>query len=69
MTGCASPGRPRLVPTPEPFAIFQRQSMVTVLYQWNRLFHQIQVSQPPKNPLLPANDSDFPTNQGYAEGH
>lgn len=67
-TGCASPGQPRLMLSPESFVVFQRPRMVTILYAWNRLFRQINVGKPLKNPLLPATYADFPTRQGYAEG-
>jgi len=69
MTSCASPGQPRLMLTPKPFAILQRRSMITLVYQWNRLFRQISVGKPLKNPLLGPDYEQFSTNQGYAEGH
>lgn len=68
MTGCASPGQPRLMLTSEPFIIFARPSMITILYQWNRLFRQISIGKPLKNPLLAPNYWEFLASQGYAQG-
>jgi len=52
MTDCASPGQPRLMLTAEPFAIFQRERMVTILYKWNRVFRQINVGEPLEHPIF-----------------
>ena len=38
---CASPGLPRLMITPERFRIWQRPGIVTIRFEWNRLFRQI----------------------------
>jgi len=38
---CASPGLPRLMITPERFRIWQRPSVVTIRFEWNRLIRQI----------------------------
>lgn len=38
---CASPGLPRLMLTPERFRIWQRSSLTTFQFEWNRLFRQI----------------------------
>jgi hypothetical protein len=38
---CASPGLPRLMITPERFRIWQRTGVVTIQFEWNRLFRQI----------------------------
>ena len=51
-TRCGSPGQPRLMLTPRPFAIFARPRMVTVFYEWNRLFRQISVGEPLINPVI-----------------
>jgi hypothetical protein len=68
-TYCSSPGQPRLMLTAEPFAILQQPRMVTILYQWNRLFRQITTGTPLKNPLLGDNFEQFPTMQGHSTGH
>jgi hypothetical protein len=68
MSGCASPGQPRLMLTPDPFIILQRASMITFLYQWNRLFRQIIVGKQLQNPLLSPDYADFLTSQGYSDG-
>lgn len=66
MTGCASPGQPRLMLTPKPFAIYQRPSMIMIVYQWNHMFRQIQVGEQLRNPLLSADIKAIPTAQGYS---
>lgn len=38
---CASPGLPRLMITPERLRIWQRPDIVTIRFEWNRLFRQI----------------------------
>jgi len=38
---CASPGLPRLMITPERLRIWQRPGIVTIRFEWNRLFRQI----------------------------
>ena len=38
---CASPGLPRLMITPERFRVWQRPGIVTIRFEWNRLFRQI----------------------------
>jgi hypothetical protein len=40
-TRCSSPGLPRLMLTPARFRIFQRPTMVTFMFEWNRLLRQI----------------------------
>lgn len=40
-TRCSSPGLPRLMLTPDRFRIFQRPTIVTFLFEWNRLLRQI----------------------------
>jgi hypothetical protein len=41
MTRCSSPGLPRLMLTPDRFRIFQRPTIVTFMFEWNRLLRQI----------------------------
>jgi hypothetical protein len=41
MTRCASPGIPRLMLSPKRFRIFDRPGKVLFLFEWNRLFRQI----------------------------
>lgn len=69
MSNCASPGQPRLMLTPEPFAILQQPRMIMLVYQWNRLFRQISLGQPLKSTLRGEDWWEFRTKQGYAEGH
>lgn len=69
MSSCASPGQPRLMLTPEPFAILPQPRMITLVYQWNRLFRQISLGQPLKSTLRGEDWWEFRTKQGYAEGH
>jgi len=38
---CASPGLPRLMLTPERFRIWQRNGIVGIQFEWNRLYRQI----------------------------
>jgi hypothetical protein len=38
---CSSPGLPRLMITPERFRVWQRPGIVTIQFEWNRLFRQI----------------------------
>jgi hypothetical protein len=38
---CSSPGLPRIMLTAEPLKIYVRPRIVTMLFQWNRLFRQI----------------------------
>jgi hypothetical protein len=40
-TACSSPGLPRLMLIPDRFRIFQRERVVTMLFEWNRQFRQI----------------------------
>jgi hypothetical protein len=41
MTRCSSPGIPRLMLSPRRFKIFDRPGKVLFLFEWNRLFRQI----------------------------
>jgi hypothetical protein len=41
MTRCSSPGIPRLMLSPKRFKIFDRPGKVLFLFEWNRLFRQI----------------------------
>lgn len=66
---CASPGQPRLMLTPKPFAVFQEPSMLTILYQWNHVFRQIKIGKQLRNPLIGPGDQDFPTSQGYSSAN
>ncbi|WP_428312864.1 hypothetical protein [Hydrocarboniphaga sp.] len=42
-TRCSSPGLPRLMLTPKLIRIYQRPQIVTMLFEWNRLFRQIEM--------------------------
>jgi hypothetical protein len=66
MSTCASPGQPRLMLTPKPFAIFQEPSMLTILYEWNHVFRQIKLGTQLRDPLLSADAQEFPASQGYS---
>jgi hypothetical protein len=63
-TRCASPGQPRLMLTSRPFAIFVRPRMVTILYEWNRLFRQISIGEPLINPVIGEDWWQFGVMQG-----
>jgi hypothetical protein len=67
-TGCASPGQPRLMLTAKRFVVFQRATMVTIVYEWNRLFRQIMVGPQLRNPFQSDRYKEFLAAQGYAEG-
>lgn len=67
MTRCASPGQPRLMLAPAPFAIFVRPRMVTLLYQWNRMFRQIAVGNAFASPALGERWWAFGLKQGHAQ--
>jgi hypothetical protein len=41
MTKCSSPGIPRLMLSPKRFKIFERTGKVLFMFEWNRLFRQI----------------------------
>jgi hypothetical protein len=41
ITKCSSPGIPRLMLSPKRFKIFERPGKVLFLFEWNRLFRQI----------------------------
>ena len=49
---CASPGLPRLMLTPDRFRIWQRPGLIMFLFEWNRLFRQIDMGGLPKRLVL-----------------
>ena len=51
---CASPGLPRLMLTPDRFRIWQRPGLTMFLFEWNRLFRQIDVGGLPKRLIVTA---------------
>ena len=60
---CSSPGLPRIMLTAEPLKIYVRPRIVTVLFQWNRLFRQVDmVPGPEKKP-------EIGTMMGVSWGH
>jgi hypothetical protein len=63
-TRCASPGQPRLMLGPRPFAIFVRPRMVTLFYEWNRLFRQISIGEQLINPVIGEDWWQFGVMQG-----
>ena len=67
-TRCGSPGQPRLMLTPRAFAIFARPRMVTIFYEWNRLFRQISVGEPLINPVIGEDWWKFGVMQGRSRG-
>lgn len=71
---CASPGLPRLMITPERFRVWQRPGVVTFLFEWNRLFRQIDMGGLLPRPMVDGaggpGDSAFigkavPTSKGH----
>ena len=75
---CASPGLPRLMLTPDRFRIWQRPGLTMFLFEWNRLFRQIDTGGLPKRLVFTAGpgegDSDelvgraVPIAKGHWEG-
>lgn len=64
-TSCTSPGQPRLMLTAKRFAIFVRPRMVTMLYEWNRVFRQISIGKAFSSPALADNYWEY----GFMQGH
>ena len=64
MTTCATPGQPRLMLTNEPFVLFVTPRMVTIVYQWNRVFRQILLGKPMVSPAVGNAWWQFGTRQG-----
>lgn len=74
---CASPGLPRLMLTPDRFRIWQRPGLIMFLFEWNRLFRQIDMGGLLPRPMIagPGGPGDealvgraVPTAKGYWEG-
>ena len=61
--GCSSPGVPRIMLSPMPMKIFQDSRMVSILFQWNHLMRQIELTRPATQ------DIDVPTEMGRDFGH
>ncbi len=61
-TRCSSPGLPRVMLMPKLIRIYQRQYIVTMLFEWNRLFRQIDMRSGPRQKL------DAPTMMGLSYG-
>lgn len=59
---CASPGLPRLMLTPERFRIWQRPGVVSIQFEWNRLFRQIDLGglvQPQRRVMMNKENDDL----------
>jgi len=73
---CASPGLPRLMLTNDRFRIWQHPGLVMFLFEWNRLFRQIDMRGQLKQPMTETvGESDeeiigraVPTAKGHWEG-
>lgn len=65
---CGSPGQPKLMLTNDKFRIFVRESMVTVVYEQNRLFRQISLDNTLENPVIGEYWWKFGTMQGRSTG-
>jgi len=73
---CASPGLPRLMLTPDRFRVWQRQGLVAMQFEWNRLQRQIDLGgliPQTRLSLLGVNDEDAvgratPISKGHWEG-
>jgi hypothetical protein len=66
MATCSSPGLPRLMVIPERFRIFQRERVVTMMFEWNRQFRQIDMRGGPQE--RPPADSMIGVSYGHWEG-
>jgi len=74
-TRCSSPGLPRMMLTPRPFAIHDRPQMVAMEFEWNRLLRQIDLRQGQDklpNPMAKGDltgGGEAPTMMGETTGH
>lgn len=64
-TRCSSPGLPRMMLTPMPLKIFQRPRSVSILFQWNHLMRQIDLTGEEKQ----GRDLEAPSMKGFSSGH
>jgi hypothetical protein len=64
-TRCSSPGLPRMMLTPMPMKIFQRSRTVSILFQWNHLMRQIDLTGEEKQ----GRDLEAPSMKGFSSGH
>lgn len=65
-TSCSSPGLPRLMVIPSRFRIFQRERVVMMMFEWNRLYRQIDLRGGPQE--RPLTDSMIGVSYGRWEG-
>lgn len=65
-TTCSSPGLPRIMLIPERFRIYQRERLVTMMFEWNRQLRQIDVQGGPEE--RPPADSMNGVSYGHWEG-
>lgn len=67
---CSSPGLPRIMLMQEPLKIYVRPRVVTMLFQWNRIFRQIDMrpasEEKPANPM--GSMSDVGSMMGSSSG-
>ena len=72
---CSSPGLPRVMLTPMLIKIYQRPHLVAMLFEWNRLFREVIMSDGPKlkNPMqegiATGGGEDVGTQIGTTTGH
>jgi hypothetical protein len=64
-TRCSSPGLPRMMLAPTLMKIFQRPRTVSILFQWNHLMRQIDLTEEEKQ----GRDSEAPSMRGYSSGY
>jgi hypothetical protein len=62
---CSSPGLPRMMLTPMPMKIFQRARTVSILFRWNHLMRQIDLTGEEKQ----GRDLEAPSMRGFSSGH
>lgn len=65
---CGSPGQPKLMLTRDKFRVFARESMVTIIFEQNRLFRQISLDTSLENPVIGEYWWKFGTMQGRSFG-
>jgi hypothetical protein len=74
-TRCSSPGLPRLMLTPMLIKIYQRPLLVAMLFEWNRLFREVIMSDaltlknPMQEGIATGGGEDIGTDIGTPTGH
>lgn len=72
MTRCSSPGLPRLMLSADRFRVFQRPTIVTFMFEWNRLARQIDLPSSAtklRKSLSATGDFGVGTMKGITHGH